>query len=79
MLRPPLDFVAAVSYLIKGQTANFMAVGRAWRDFLRRHDRLPAQRRRIRRSRRAEATRTVYRFSIVVRYFFGRKRFGRLM
>ena len=79
VLRPPLDFVAAVSYLIKGQTANFMAVGRAWRDFLRRHDRLPAQRRRIRRSRRAEATRTVYRFSIVVRYFFGRKRFGRLM
>ncbi len=79
VLRPLLDLSAAFSYLLKGQTENFKAVGRAWRDFLRWHDRLPGQRREIRRSRQAAGTDCIYRSSIVLRYFFGRKTFGRLL
>lgn len=79
VLRPLLDLCAALSYLVKGQTDNFKAVGRAWRDFLCWHDRLPEQRRSIRRSRKSLTTEHIYRSSIVLRYFFGRNRFGRLM
>lgn len=79
VLRPLLDAAAAVSYLMQGKWANFKAVGRAWWDFLRWHDRLPSQRREIRKARKGTAAGCIYHGSIVVRYFFGRHTFGRMM
>jgi len=78
VVRPVLDLLAAVSYLLQGRGDNFRAVFCAYRDFLKWHGRLAKKRRIIRRGRCAES-KFVYGGSIVLRYFFGRKTFGRLL
>lgn len=78
VVRPVLDLLAALSYLVQGRADNFRAVFRAWRDFLRWHGALAEKRRAIRSSRKAEA-RHIYRGSIVVRYMLGGRTFGKLM
>ena len=78
VVRPVLDLLAALSYLVQGRADNFRAVFRAWRDFLRWHGALAEKRRAIRSSRKAEA-RHIYRGSIVVRYMLGGRTFGQLM
>lgn len=79
LLRPLLDAAAACSYLMQGRWRSFCAVGRAWWTFLKWHPHLSAQRREIRRSRRNDGTQFVYRYSIILRYLFGRRTFGRMM
>lgn len=76
--RPVLDLLAALSYLVQGRADNFRAVFRAYRDFFAWHPMLSKKRRTIRSSRTSE-TRHIYRGSIVARYMFGRRTFGRLM
>ena len=78
LVRPWLDLMAAVSYLLQGRTAHFKAVGRAWRDFLRWHGMLAAKRRNI-RGRAVGRPVGIYYGSIVLRYLLGRKRFGNLL
>ena len=78
LLRPLLDAAAAFSYLLQGRRKSFVSVWRAWRDFIRWHGRLAAQRRAIRGARRAESS-CIYRGSIVLRYLAGRHTFGRMM
>lgn len=78
VVRPALDLLAALSYLVQGRADNFRAVFRAWRDFIRWHRTLAAKRQTVRSSRKAES-RHIYRGSIVVRYMFGRRTFDRLM
>ena len=78
VVRPVLDLLAALSYLVQGRADNFRAVFRAWRDFLRWHGALAEKRRAIRSSRKAEA-RHIYHGSIVVRYMLGGRTFGKLM
>ena len=78
VVRPVLDLLAALSYLVQGRADNFRAVFRAWRDFLRWHGALAEKRRAIRSSRKTEA-RHIYRGSIVVRYMLGGRTFGQLM
>ena len=78
LLRPGLDLLAALSYLVQGRADNFRAVFRAWRDFLRWHGVLSRKRRAIRAARKAEA-RHVYAGSILLRYMLGRRTFGRMM
>ncbi len=78
VLRPALDVLAALSYLVQGRADNFRAVFRAWRDFLKWHPLLAEKRRAIRSSRKAGAGH-VYRGSILLRYFLGGRTFGRLM
>lgn len=78
IVRPSLDFAAALSYLVQGHWRAFCAVGRAWRDFLRNHGSLRLKRRAV----RAEAKNApvgIYRGSILLRYFFGCRTFSRLM
>ena len=77
--RPPLDALAALSYLAQGRWRNFCAVGRAWWWFLRHHRELARARRRIQATRRAFAGTYIYRGSIVLRYLAGRRTFGRMM
>ena len=78
VVRPALDLLAALSYLVQGRADNFRAVFRAWRDFIRWHRTLAAKRQAVRSSHKAES-RHIYRGSIVVRYMFGRRTFDRLM
>ncbi|MDE6570449.1 MAG: glycosyltransferase family 2 protein [Alistipes sp.] len=78
-LRPALDLLAACTYLMQGKWGAFCAVFRAYRDFLRWHGELLRQRREIRRTSRQKPVRHIYRGSIVLRYLFGYRSFGRMM
>ncbi len=78
-LRPALDLLAACTYLIQGKWGAFCAVFRAYRDFLRWHGELLRQRREIRRAGRPLPVRHIYRGSILLRYLFGCRSFGRMM
>ncbi|MDE7069382.1 MAG: glycosyltransferase family 2 protein, partial [Alistipes sp.] len=75
---PPLDLLAAASYLLQGRADCARAVLRAWGEFLRWHGRLAAKRRAIRRAA-VKNPEGIYRGSIVVRYWMGRKRFGNML
>ncbi len=79
VVRPPLDALAALSYLAQGRWRNFCAVGRAWWWFLRHHRELARARRRIQATRRAFAGTYIYQGSVVLRYLAGRRTFGRMM
>lgn len=78
LVRPLLDALAAFSYLLQGHGAAFCAVGRAWRDFLRSHGALARKRREVRREVKKNPA-GIYRGSILFRYLFGCRTFGRLM
>ena len=78
VMRPALDLLAALSYLLQGRADNFRAVFRAWRDFFRWHPALAKKRRAIQSSRRS-AAKHVYGGSIVLRYLLGGRTFRRLM
>ena len=71
VVRPALDFVAAMSYLLQGKTKSAKAVWQAWCDFLRWHKRLASERKAIRANVKREAP--IYCGSIVLRYFIGKK------
>lgn len=79
VVRPVLDLLAALSYLVQGRSDNFRAVFRAWCDFLKWHRSLSRKRKDIRRARKGTASGNIYRGSVVLRYLFGRKTFGRMM
>lgn len=79
VVRPVLDLAAACSYLLQGRAANFRAVFRAYRDFLSWHGALARKRRAIRGAGKARASAPIYRGSIVLRYLFGGRTFGRMM
>lgn len=78
VVRPVLDLGAALSYLLQGRMDYTRAVGRAWRDFLRAHKALAAKRKMIRGAVKGKPQ-GIYCGSIVLRYLFGRKRFGKLL
>ena len=73
VVRPVLDFAAAVSYLLQGKIKSAKAVWSAWSDFLRWHKRLAKERKAIRANVKREAP--IYHHSIVLRYIFGKKIF----
>ncbi len=77
LVRPPLDFLAALSYLLKGQVGNFVAVFSAYKTFVTWHLRLHRERRKMRSSRTAEA-KYIYRGSIVLRSIFGGDKFSKM-
>ncbi len=79
VVRPGLDLLAALSYLVQGRADSFRAVFRAWGDFIRWHGALARKRRAIRASRRGSAAANIYRGSVLLRYLLGRRTFGRLM
>lgn len=76
LLRPALDLLAAVTYLVQGHGANFCAVFRAWGAFLGQIGSLRRKRRAVQRS--ADASRCIYRGSILWRYLLGTRRFSQL-
>ena len=79
VLRPPLDVLAALSYLLQLRTDNFFAVFRAYVDFIKWHGVLRHKRHAIRQACTAGVGRMIYPGSILLRYLFGRRRFERMM
>ena len=73
VVRPVLDFAAAMSYLLQGKTKSAKAVWQAWCDFLRWHKHLAEERKTIRANVKREAP--IYCGSIVLRYVFGKRTF----
>ena len=76
VVRPALDFAAAMSYLLQGKRQSAKAVWQAWRDFIAWHKRLSAERKAIRSNVKREAP--IYYGSVVLRYMFGKKKFSEL-
>ena len=76
VVRPILDFAAALSYLAQGKPKSAKAVWSAWCDFLRWHGRLANERKTIRADVKREAP--IYKGSIVLRYLLGRRAFQEL-
>ena len=79
VVRPVLDAVAAVSYMLGGNMRGAWAVCRAYRDFIVWHRRLAAERRAIRAAAVCEPDGTIYCGSILVRYLFGKRKFDKMM
>ena len=77
VLRPMLDFGAAMSYLIQGKKASAKAVWQAWCDFIMWHKHLSAERKMIRKNVKREAP--IYYGSVVLRYMFGKREFNDVM
>ena len=73
LLRPGLDLLAALTYLVQGHTENFKAVFRAWWEVVGWRKRLLEQRRHIRSTVRTESSH-IYRGSLLVQYLIGRRR-----
>ena len=73
VVRPMLDFIAFVAYLLQGKGECARAVLRAWCDFLKWHKRLAAERKMIRANVKREAP--IYHSSIILRYMFGKRTF----
>ena len=73
VVRPLLDFVAALGYLVQGKPKSAKAVWSAWCDFLRWHKRLAKERKVIRANVKREAP--IYHGSIVLRYLFGKRKY----
>ena len=77
VVRPALDFAAAMSYLLQGKRQSAKAVWTAWCDFIVWHKRLSAERKKIRRNVKREAP--IYYGSVVLRYMFGKREFNDMM
>ena len=78
VVRPLLDFAAALSYLAGGDKDGAKAVFAAWRDFIRWHHRLSAERKSIRQGVVRES-RYIYKGMIVLRYLLGKREFRKMM
>lgn len=78
LVRPALDLAAALSYALKGDKEGTRAVFAAWRDFIRWHHRLAAERRQIRGGAKCES-RYIYKGMIVLRYLLGKREFEKMM
>ena len=79
VVRPLLDLLAACSYLAQGQGRNFLAVFRAYRDFIVWHKALYHKRKAIQRNRKGSAKQTIYHGSILLRFVLGKKHFENLL
>lgn len=78
LIRPALDFAAALSYALKGDKEGARAVFAAWRDFIRWHHRLAVERKQIRGGAKCES-RYIYKGMIVLRYLLGKREFEKMM
>ncbi len=73
--RPPLDLLAAVTYLLKGRGRSFWAVFRAYATFIKWHPALSRKRHECRKHKIADSQ-YVFKGSIALRYFLGCRKFS---
>lgn len=76
VVRPLTDMAEAFVHLVTLHPQRAWAVVRAWGTFIAWHGRLSRERKRVKRVKRVD---NIYRFSIIVRYLFGRRHFNRMM
>ncbi|MBP3548015.1 MAG: glycosyltransferase family 2 protein [Alistipes sp.] len=76
IVRPFTDMAEAVAYLLTLHPHKAWAVVRAWGTFLQWHGALAKKRARVVRKKKVAG---IYRFSIVVRYLLGERKFKRMM
>lgn len=76
VVRPLTDMAEALAHLVTLHPHRAWAVVRAWCSFIAWHRKLGRQRREVKRLKKV---RNIYRFSIIVRYLFGGRRFNRMM
>ena len=76
VVRPVTDLVEALGYLFTLHPQRAWAVVRAWLSFIAWHRRLAVKRRNVVRKKKVAG---VYRFSVVVRYLFGARKFKNMM
>uniref|UniRef100_UPI0040561C04 glycosyltransferase family 2 protein n=1 Tax=Alistipes sp. TaxID=1872444 RepID=UPI0040561C04 len=76
IVRPFTDMAEAVAYLLTLHPHKAWAVVRAWGTFLQWHGALAKKRARVVRNKKVAG---IYRFSIVVRYLLGERKFKRMM
>lgn len=76
LVRPLTDMAEAALLLVTLQPERAWAVVRAWGSFIAWHKSLSKKRREVVRRKRVN---NIYRFSIVLRYLFGRRHFNRMM
>lgn len=73
VVRPLLDLLAALSYLLQGRARSAAAVGKAWCQFIQWHGALATKRKAIRSGVVTEAT-YIYKGSILLRKLLGSAR-----
>ena len=78
VLRPLLDALAALSYLAQGHGRAFLAVFRAWGDFLKAHPALRTERRAV-QAGAVKRPAGIYRGSVLLCFLAGRRTFGRIL
>jgi len=78
VVRPFLDLLAALSYLVQGRTDLFRAVFAARREVRSAKASLKVKRANIQKTKKKEPI-GIYRGSILLRYAFGGRRFGKIM
>lgn len=76
VVRPFTDLMEAVAHLVTLHPNRAWAVVRAWGEFIAWHGRLAAKRKAVVRSKNVS---NIYRFSIIVRYLFGGRKFNNMM
>ena len=76
VVRPFTDMAEALVHLVTLHPHRAWAVVRAWGEFIAWHKVLSAKRKAVVRNKKP---RTIYRFSIIVRYLFGRRKFNNMM
>lgn len=76
VVRPLTDMAEAFVHLVTLHPQRAWAVVRAWGTFIAWHGRLSRERKRVKRVKSVD---NIYRFSIIVRYLFGRRHFNRMM
>lgn len=78
IVRPLLDLLAALSYLVQGRTDLFRAVFAAWKGVRLAKASLKVKRANIQKTKKKQP-KGIYRGSILLRYAFGGRRFGKIM
>ncbi|MBQ9137128.1 MAG: glycosyltransferase family 2 protein [Alistipes sp.] len=78
IVRPMTDFAAAMGYILGGNKEGARSVLIAWRDFIRWHKVLAAERQQIRSTAKRESP-YIYKGMIVLRYLFGKRKFDNII
>lgn len=76
IVRPFTDAAEALGYLVTLRPRKAWAVVRAWMSFIAWHGELSRKRRAVVRSHKPK---NIYRFSIILRYIFGKRKFNNMM
>lgn len=76
VVRPVTDMLEALVNLVTLHPHRAWAIVRAWGEFIARHGVLSRKRKAVQRTKKVT---TIYRYSIILRYIFGKRTFNNMM